>query len=404
MSLGRTFAQRLRWHRRRQGKSQAVVAGLAGVNAEYVGQIERGQRTPSLDVVEAIANALGVTVTNLVTDATDPSPMAADIRLASELHQSLLLGASRDGEPETSLVELRERVDHAWDTWQGVSDRYSRLAALIPGLIGDVVRVCETGRTAGTVEQRLAADAYTLLRTVARRINRPDLALVAADRGRRAAELADDPIRLAGARWNLAHALLAQQEPQTAEEIALAAIAELRPGGDRDTLAMTGALWLTAAVAAARCRRKFVALERVEEHAALLAERTGETNVGRAAFGPANVALHLVSIELEDGQAANALAVADRIDPAPMASRERHTTLALDLARGHALRFEAGASLLHLLQAERTSPEELRYNPAAHDTIRRVFHRARPSLRSQVTGLAQRVGIEEQIVADHTLS
>ncbi|GAA1748816.1 helix-turn-helix transcriptional regulator [Streptomonospora arabica] len=404
MSLGRVFAQRLRWHRRHQGKSQAVVAGLAGINAEYLGQIERGHRNPSLDLVEAIAGALGIPVTDLVTETPEPPSVAADVLLASELHRSLLLRGSEALSPRGRIADLKARVEDAWDLWQGAADRYSRLAELIPGLIGDVVATCDAPASNDPAEQHVAADAYALLRTVARRINRPDLALVAADRERRAADRTDDAIRLASADWNLAHALLGQGEPHTAEEVALAAASGLERCTTRDGMAMSGALWLTAAVAAARRRDKFTAVERIESHADPRAAKTGETNVGRTAFGPTNVAMHVLSIELEDGQAGNALAVADGIDPAPLASRERRTTLFLDLARAHALRFDPGAALLHLLQAERSSAEELRYNPAAHETVRRVFQRARPSMRTQVRELAQRVGIEQHIITGQTVS
>ncbi|QBI56118.1 helix-turn-helix domain-containing protein [Streptomonospora litoralis] len=402
MSLGQIFAQRVRWHRTRQGKSQAVVAGLAGLNAEYLGQIERGYRIPSLDVVEAIAGALGVSVPELVAESSErPSP-APDVLLASELHRALLL--QQEASSGRSTDELQEAVEHAWRLWQGAADRYSRLAAVVPDLIGDVATINAPGATDPLLEHRVATDAYALLRTVARRIGRPDLALVAADRERRAAEQTEDDVRLARANWNLAHALLGQQEPQTAEEIALAAIADIKGHGTREAAAISGALWLAAAVAAARSQRRFAAIERIRDHARPLAEKTGETNVGRTAFGPTNVALHMVSVELEDGHTADALAIADEIDPAPLQSRERRTTLALDLARSHAMRSEPGAALLHLLEAEQSSAEELRYNPTAHDTVRRVFQRARPSLRKQLTAFAQRVGIEDELAAGHTLS
>lgn len=50
---------------------------------------------------------------------------------------------------------------------------------------------------------RLAADSTFLLRTFTKRIGRPDLCLLVADRGLRAAEDADDPLRIAAASWNL---------------------------------------------------------------------------------------------------------------------------------------------------------------------------------------------------------
>ncbi|MBV2366204.1 phosphotransferase family protein [Streptomonospora nanhaiensis] len=160
-------------------------------------------------------------------------------------------------------------------------------------------------------------------------------------------------------------------------------MADLRGHTGTEASAMSGALWLTSAVAAARRGKRALAVERVRDRAAPLAQTTGETNIGRTAFGPTNVALHLVSIALENGRAGEALDLADRIDPTPLASRERRITYALDIARGYALRREPGAALLYLGQAESAGSEEIRYNPGAHDTLRRVYQCARPSMRSQ---------------------
>jgi hypothetical protein len=52
------------------------------------------------------------------------------------------------------------------------------------------------------------------------------------DRGVLAAEAADDPVRMAAAKWNLGHILLAQGETDGAEEAAMKAIEDLQHTGD----------------------------------------------------------------------------------------------------------------------------------------------------------------------------
>ena len=42
------IGERLRFYRMAKGKTQAVVAGLAGVTEDYLSQIERGLKTPTL--------------------------------------------------------------------------------------------------------------------------------------------------------------------------------------------------------------------------------------------------------------------------------------------------------------------------------------------------------------------
>ena len=46
--------------RKKLGWSQEVLAERTGVSAPYITQIEVGKRTPSLDIVEKLASALGV--------------------------------------------------------------------------------------------------------------------------------------------------------------------------------------------------------------------------------------------------------------------------------------------------------------------------------------------------------
>lgn len=398
MSLGKSFAHGLRWHRRRQGKSQSVVAGLAGLNPEYLGQIERGQRTPTLDTIEAITAALGVPIADLLGETGGARPQPTETRVGSRLHEVLhsSIGGG-DDETRQPFQELRTRVDDGWQIWQGEAERYSRLLPRFVPLVKDVVRYY--GSTDSPDDHSLAADTYGLLRTVARRINRSDLALLAAERGLRAAEQTGEPVRVATARWNLAHALLGLGEHDSAQDVARGAISRIGPPKDRDVAAITGALWLTAATARARSGDTFGALNWIEEHAAPIASTCGETNVGRTCFGPVNVAMHVMSIELAGGRVTSALATADRIDASALASHERRTTWALDLANGHMIEHDPGTAMLYLLQAEATGAEDLRYNPDAHTILRRVVNKSRPALRAQAIALTKRLDLEGSVLS-----
>jgi len=234
---------------------------------------------------------------------------------------------------------------------------------------------------------------YFLLRTFTKRIGRTDLALLVADRGLRAAEDADDPLRIAAARWNLGQVLLNTGEPEVAEEITIKAAEEVEPGSDadHDRAALYGALWLVAAIAAARNGDGWAARERLRQHAKPAAILTGEGNVLWSVFGPVNVGLHAVSIEMETGEASEALRIADDIDATGCPSIERRVTFALDLARCYDQRHDDAGVLLYLLSAEQESPEDLRYNLLARDLVRGLLRRARPSMAPKVRDLAQRI-------------
>jgi hypothetical protein len=49
--------------------------------------------------------------------------------------------------------------------------------------------------------------------------------------------------------------------------------------------------------------------------------------------------------------------------------------------------------LVHLIDAERTAPEDMRYNMLARDLVRGLVRQARPTYATQVRGLAQRIGL-----------
>ncbi|WP_203596193.1 hypothetical protein [Actinomadura bangladeshensis] len=173
------------------------------------------------------------------------------------------------------------------------------------------------------------------------------------------------------------------------------AIEELKPYSDSggDWVAMSGALWLLASVASVRQGDAWAARDRLREHALPAAEATGEGNVMWTVFGPTNVHLHAMSVEMEAGESAEGLSIADRIDVTSSPSLERQATFYLELARLHEQRRDDAAVLLHLMSAEASGPEDLRYNLLARDLVRGLLKRARPSMAPQVRALAKRIGL-----------
>jgi transcriptional regulator with XRE-family HTH domain len=60
MSLSHTVAQSLRTLRAERKFTQQVVAKKAHLSVAYVSMLERGERNPPLETLEALAKALGV--------------------------------------------------------------------------------------------------------------------------------------------------------------------------------------------------------------------------------------------------------------------------------------------------------------------------------------------------------
>lgn len=67
---------RIRHLRTLQGLTQEKVSEQCDVNASYIGQIERGEKNPSLNTLSQIAEALGCSLESLLADPADPREKA----------------------------------------------------------------------------------------------------------------------------------------------------------------------------------------------------------------------------------------------------------------------------------------------------------------------------------------
>ncbi len=405
------IGERVRFYREAQRKKQTVVAGLAGISVDYLSQIERGLKTPTITLLHSIARVLGVPTSVLLGEPPgEPDNGPPGHPATPAIHRALLsYGSSPEGGAPPDLGELRERTDAAWTIWLTSVARYSETGSLLPDLVTDTEHAIRAFRSVGETKQRrealrIAADLSFLLRAFFKWTERMDLCLLAADRGMRAAEDADDPLRIAAARWNLGLALVADNYAESAEEVAVKAAEELEPrlaDSAPELTAMYGALWLVATWAAVRKGDAWTARSRLREKARPAAERTGESNVAWTAFGPTNVGIHAVSVETEAGEVSEALRLADEVDSSHCISIERRATFLSDLARCYDQRREDPAVLLHLLRLERESPEELRYRVLARSLVRSLVKRARPSFAPEARGLAARIGLFADESADH---
>jgi transcriptional regulator with XRE-family HTH domain len=71
--LQRTFGQNLRAYRKAQGLTQEELADELGHDKSYIGGMERGERNPSLKVVERLAAAIDVEPLTLLTPPDEPA-------------------------------------------------------------------------------------------------------------------------------------------------------------------------------------------------------------------------------------------------------------------------------------------------------------------------------------------
>jgi transcriptional regulator with XRE-family HTH domain len=66
MDLVTRFAGNVRKLRSKKKLSQKVLADKVGISVSYVSMLERGQRSPPLDMLEKVAKALGVSPISLL--------------------------------------------------------------------------------------------------------------------------------------------------------------------------------------------------------------------------------------------------------------------------------------------------------------------------------------------------
>jgi transcriptional regulator with XRE-family HTH domain len=67
-SLHSRFGANLRKIRLDKGMSQEGLADLAGLHRTYVSSVERGERNVTLETIDKLAKALGISTSKLIPD------------------------------------------------------------------------------------------------------------------------------------------------------------------------------------------------------------------------------------------------------------------------------------------------------------------------------------------------
>ena len=69
-SLSEAFGKRIRGLRKAQGLTQEALGERADLHPTYIGAIERGEQSPSLDTIEKLSRGLGVELRTLLNFKT----------------------------------------------------------------------------------------------------------------------------------------------------------------------------------------------------------------------------------------------------------------------------------------------------------------------------------------------
>ncbi|MGH3717664.1 MAG: helix-turn-helix domain-containing protein [Pseudonocardiaceae bacterium] len=384
------IGRRARLIRRRRGLSLEVVAGLAGITKGYLSMLELGER-PFLrrKLIEDLAKALGCSVTDLTGQSYPPvNRDTADALAAVPGIQAALHNYGPDDVPDVRPRPLDELVAWARAANDHRDQNRLSLAGRDIGTLLTELRVYVS--TAGSADRDRAVVALVEACAVAGPVahvsaGNIDLSAAAAGYCYDLACRYDNPGLIGFSRWFWAGNLMLLGAHDRARTVVSTGIDEITPAvrlGAGDTLPaeMLGMLHGRNAWIAARARRGDEARAHLDE-AGTIADRIGERNGMRRHFGPTNVRLWrlTVGVELEEGGRAYEEVTRTPLDVEALGSRERSSTMQLDLA--HAL-VQGGPdrdaeAIRHLDTADRLAPQRIRMNPIARELVTALSQRAR---------------------------
>jgi transcriptional regulator with XRE-family HTH domain len=377
--------ERIAVYRRRRGLSQAALAGLVGRSESWLSQVERGIRSVDrLSVLLDLARILHVDVEALIGRpwqlARNGGAVAQGLDAVRQVMTRYDHLLNVDAPELPPLPELRARVAMLHRDYQAA--RYESVMRQLPD-----VMILIDGLPRMPAEDRHEVlttyiSAYVAAAKLLTKLGITDLATVAADRAATIAVEADSLSARGMAAYQVVCALLRADHTDEAERLAVSMAEKVHASATADTptlASVAGALWLIAAVAAARRTDRAEAWVRLDA-ADQLAEMVGEdANYAWTAFGPTNVGIHRVTVATELGDPGEALRAAAEVDPTRLDGglRSRRAQVNLDLAWAQAHRRRDAEATLYLLEAEGAAPETIRYNTRVRDLLREMLARSR---------------------------
>lgn len=387
----RTIGTRVREIRTWRRKSLTVVAGLAGISPAYLSMLERGQRTlDSRRLLFALADALQVSPAELTGQPYPPSDASeAAGHAAAQLLRAVLrdveIGETSGG--ERPLAELEVATDRADDA--AAASDYGALGALVPTLLDELHATDEAGSARARLLVRVLHDAFYLSKD----LGHGDLAWAVSSHLERAAAELGEPAWGAVAGFVRSHAVLGEGSRRRALQLANRAAAVVAPDAG-EAGQVYGMCHLSAALHSASTG----APEAARAHLAEAEDVAGHTSEGTFAglmFGPTNVGMWQLAVNLELGDAGRAVELARTVDVAAIPSAGRQATFYSDLGQALSrVRGREEQAVEAIRRAEQLAPGRVRTRPAVRSTVTHLLARTRQdSTGRELRGLAYRMGI-----------
>ncbi|PXY17333.1 helix-turn-helix domain-containing protein [Prauserella flavalba] len=402
MTAGSPISENLARFRKARDLSQEQLAAAASVGVDTVARIEQGKRSTCRPAtLQRLADALGVSVENLLGHVTPASPGRLDV---AALRHAVTAGEHIPGlddfaEPD-ELIGLDQLVAAAHAAWRAYVDgRHGVLLDALPAVLTDARRLARTApadEKAGA--HRVLSTAYRLGAGLAGRLGLDDLAWTSAERALTAARESDAPdIETAISLRYLAWTLVRQGRLDDAERVAVTAAERIQPGmldRDPERAGVFGNLLFNAATAALSAGSTGRADDLLAEAQAAAVRARRDSASEAAIFGPRVAALQRIDHAARAGDAEEALRLAAEMPAA------RGDVPAFWEA-GHRLRLAAASvelrrdrdALAYLAEARDLAPDWVRYQPLGEATMRRLLDRAPRRRGADFAALAAHYGV-----------
>lgn len=391
-SLGR----RIKELRQDAGLGQRALARILKHSVSWMSQVERDEiAVTDIPMLQRIAAALGVPSRELVElvlgneagDAERQREYVEVLRISLAGHPApqAVMGTLNEHAPDSTLAGAEDRTHQAWKLVHA-SD-YEQLGPMLAELIPTLEAASRVGDEATRGRALgLLADVYQVAAAMLVKAGDAGAGWIAADRAIGVGERCGDHCLVLAAQYRMAHTFVHSSERRLALHVLRQAVGTgegLSGTSDPGILSLTGACAQLAAVMEARNgdteeARHF--LDVAAQDAALLG---GDRNDYGTEFGPTNVALHRVAVEVELGNAGEALRLAASVKPDGL-SPERRARFLVDVARAHTQRRELAAAVAKLEEAEAIAPGEVRELRLVRELVSDLEHFAG---RRQVPGL-----------------
>ncbi|MEV6341241.1 helix-turn-helix transcriptional regulator [Nocardia vinacea] len=395
-----TVNRRVAFYRKRRGLTQKALAELVGKGESWMRGVEAERLDlDRLSVIRDLANALGVTVGDLIGNPVllewkSQTERASVPKVRAALTASFLPISVDPG--TINLDQTRQRLEHAWTDYQ--ANEYHKLTTELPHLINSTVSAARNLEgDAQRRAQRQAASVHQLCAVYLPKLGETDLAMLAASRGLEFAQLSGSVTSLGSLYRIVAYALASLGEYEQATSVIDQAVIELETAltgieATGDHLSVYGMLFLIGSRAAAQAGDREQAETYLAQADRVARHLGGDRNHLWTSFGPTNVGIHRTVAAAEAENYAQAVEIGISLDTSmlPAERRGRHS---IETARALSTVGRMDDAIEVLLDAEQIGPEQIRHHNLSREVVRRALRARTPS--TGAAGLASRMNISE---------